>query len=114
MVTDMLKFRANQQPNRAQTMKIILYIPKRKSGLVGCLDHLVSNLPVRLSIHRYVQDVSVNKAKGLRFPSVRGTWLPSWDWQFFGGIAVNWISVRVCLSRATSGKLRIKILSENH
>ncbi len=34
-----------------------------------------------LSIYRYIQDVSVNRAKKLWFPKIRGTWLPSFDIQ---------------------------------
>lgn len=47
------------------------------------------------SINRYFQDIEVNVAKGLYFPSVRGTWLPSWDVQVGGGIAINWLRRRV-------------------
>jgi hypothetical protein len=46
-------------------------------------------------INKYIQDVSVNKAKGLLFPSIRGTLLPSFDVQCEGGLAINWLYLRV-------------------
>ena len=49
----------------------------------------------RFTVNKYYQDVSVDRAKGRWLPSLRGTWLPSVDKQFYGGIAVNWLWVRV-------------------
>ena len=51
-----------------------------------------------LSIHRYRQDVSTNIAKGLFFPHLRGTWLPSINKQVGIGLAVNWLGIRVRIS----------------
>jgi len=51
-----------------------------------------------ISILKYNLDVSVNKAKGLMFPSIRGTWLPCFDKQIDFGIAVNWLGCRVRIS----------------
>jgi hypothetical protein len=50
------------------------------------------------TINRYIHDVSVDKAKKRFLPHVRGTILPSWDWQINnGGIAINWLWIRVRL-----------------
>ena len=59
-----------------------------------------------LSIHKYRQDIEVNKVKGLILPKLRGTWLPSIDKQMvshaykhgFCGIAFNWLSIRIRVS----------------
>ena len=54
-----------------------------------------------VSIYIYKQNVAINREKGLRFPTIRGTLLPSLDWQFGGGLAVNWLwlRIRVCPSK---------------
>ena len=41
--------------------------------------------------------ITRSAVEGLHFPRVRGTILPSWDWQYGGGIAINWLRVRVRL-----------------
>jgi hypothetical protein len=51
-----------------------------------------------ISIHIYRKDVSVNIAKGLFLPHLRGTWLPCFDIQRTVGLAVNWLGVRVRVS----------------
>lgn len=51
-----------------------------------------------LSIHLYRQDVSTNIAKGLFFPRLRGTWLPSFNKQVGIGLAINWLGIRVRVS----------------
>ena len=52
-----------------------------------------------ISIMLYNQNIYVNKAKHLVFPSTRGTLLPSVDWQRSGGIAINWLWVRIRISK---------------
>ena len=47
------------------------------------------------TINKYIKDVDVNKAKKRYLPHLRGTILPCWDWQYGGGIAINWLWVRV-------------------
>lgn len=49
------------------------------------------------TINKYRQDVSINEAKKLLFPKIRGTFIPSWDWQVSGGVALNWLGVRIRL-----------------
>jgi len=52
-----------------------------------------------LTIVKFYKDVDVTKAKGLLFPHLRGTWLPSFDRQMFEfGFAINWIGFRVRMS----------------
>ena len=34
-----------------------------------------------ISIHTYEKDLKADKAKGLLFPELRGTWLPSFNLQ---------------------------------
>lgn len=51
-----------------------------------------------ISILNYIQDIKVNKAKKLLFPSIRGTYIPSVDIQTDFGIAVNWFGKRVRVS----------------
>lgn len=52
-----------------------------------------------LTIVKFYKDVDVTKAKGLLFPHLRGTWLPSFDRQVFEfGFAINWIGFRVRMS----------------
>ena len=50
------------------------------------------------SIHRYRKHLAVDKAKGRRWPHLRGTWLPSIDWQINFGFALNWLRLRIRIS----------------
>ena len=51
-----------------------------------------------LTICQYQQSIVVNKVKGLWFPSLRGTYLPSFDVQIDTGLAINWLGIRVRVS----------------
>lgn len=48
----------------------------------------------RFTVNRYWKNIEVNKAKGLWFPEIRGTWLPCYDQQCMGGGALNWLGLR--------------------
>ncbi len=61
-----------------------------------------------LTITKYYQDINVNKAKGRYFPEYRGTWLPCVDIQIDGGIAINWLGVRVRVSARKSNRIYLK------
>jgi len=47
------------------------------------------------TLNRYYHDVKVDKAKNHVLPHIRGTILPSWDWQVDGGIVINWLWIRI-------------------
>ena len=69
-----------------------------------------------VSIHKYIKDVSANKAKKLLYPSLRGPWLAYLDFitgrskvvkkttnktiftTSTSGVALNWFGVRVRIS----------------
>lgn len=51
-----------------------------------------------ITITPYAKNTNVDIAKGRLFPSLRGTLLPSFDKQVDGGIAVNWLSIRIRVS----------------
>lgn len=52
-----------------------------------------------LTLTKYHVNRSVDKAKGRWFPGLRGTWLPSFDIQTGGGLAINWVGIRIRISR---------------
>jgi len=56
-----------------------------------------------LTVTRYRQNISVNIAKQLIFPTLRGTWLPSFDKQSSGGLAINWMGIRIRVSKSHKG-----------
>ena len=70
-------------------------------GLMDGIDYKknhkwISGISTRyFSLHPYIQNVNVNRMKGLKFPKHRGTWLPSFDTQSNGGVAINWLKLRV-------------------
>lgn len=53
-----------------------------------------------VTLHKYVHDTKVDIAKNRFFPKLRGTLIPSFDWQvgeysLRSGIAVNWLWIRL-------------------
>lgn len=61
-----------------------------------------------LSIIKYWNDPRGNIAKGLWFPTIRGTWLPSFDVPGCFGLAINWLGVRVRVSTGNLGKVVVR------
>jgi len=57
----------------------------------------------KITIAKYKHETSINTAKGLAWPHLRGTWIPCIDEQIGGkekkfapiGIAFNWLWLRV-------------------
>lgn len=70
------------------------YLPRPTRNIFGFVGFSSANF----SIYLLKMDIGANKAKGLYFPSIRGTWLPSFDIQITGGLAINWLGIRVRIS----------------
>jgi hypothetical protein len=47
------------------------------------------------TVNKYYTDLKANKAKGLTYPHLRGKLLPSVDQQIDGGVALNWLYIRI-------------------
>lgn len=60
-----------------------------------------------LTICRFELEESTNRAKRLHFPKIRGTWLPCFDIQGDGGIAINWLGVRIRASKRRAVNLNL-------
>lgn len=56
-----------------------------------------------LMINHYMPDVSIDIAKGRRWPHLRGTWLPSFDKQYCRGLAINFAGLRIRISWDLNG-----------
>ncbi len=61
-------------------------------------------------LHRYYVEVDVDKAKGFLFPIVRGTLLPSFNPQCGGGMAMNWLWMRIKIHSELLEKYTDKLL----
>lgn len=66
-----------------------------RAGRIGRHWYITSEY---FSIGSYIKEPSVDRAKGRRWPTLRGTWLPSIDRQCWG-VAINWLCIRVRIGK---------------